>query len=52
MATLLGELGEIRFENLFADGTKTEANANQYSFVGDKTTSKYEEISRAVIGLQ
>ena len=43
MVTLLEGLGEIRFENLFVDGTKIEANANRYSFVWAKSTSKYEE---------
>lgn len=43
LVTLLKELGEIRFENLFVDGTKIEANANRYSFVWAKSTSKYEE---------
>ena len=42
MVTLLEELGEIRFENLFVDGTKIEANANRYSFVWAKSTNKYE----------
>ncbi len=39
----LSELGEIRFEHLFVDGTKIEANANKYSFVWKKSTTKYEE---------
>lgn len=39
----LGELGEITFEHLFVDGTKIEANANKYSFVWKKSTTKYEE---------
>lgn len=42
LVTLLGEQGEIGFENLFVDGTKIEANANRYSFVWAKTTNKYE----------
>ena len=29
----LSALGEIKFEHLFVDGTKIEANANKYSFV-------------------
>ena len=36
LAQLVGKLaalGEIRFEHLFVDGTKIEANANKYSFV-------------------
>lgn len=43
IVTLLEELGEIRFENLFVDGTKIEANANRYSFVWAKSTNKYEQ---------
>lgn len=35
-------LGEIRYEHLFVDGTKIEANANKYSFVWKKSTTKYE----------
>lgn len=38
----LAELGEIKFEHLFVDGTKIEANANKYSFVWKKSTNKYE----------
>ena len=38
----LNELGEIKFEHLFVDGTKIEANANKYSFVWKKSTTKYE----------
>lgn len=38
----LGEAGEICFEHLFVDGTKIEANANKYSFVWKKSTTKYE----------
>lgn len=38
----LSELGEIKFEHLFVDGTKIEANANKYSFVWKKSTTKYE----------
>jgi transposase len=34
--------GEIKFEHLFVDGTKIEANANKYSFVWKKSTTKYE----------
>ena len=34
--------GEIQFEHLFVDGTKIEANANKYSFVWKKNTTKYE----------
>jgi len=38
----LGDMGEICYEHLFVDGTKIEANANKYSFVWKKSTSKYE----------
>jgi transposase len=38
----LSKLGEIKFEHLFVDGTKIEANANKYSFVWKKSTTKYE----------
>ena len=39
----LHDIGEITYEHLFVDGTKIEANANKYSFVWKKSTSKYEE---------
>lgn len=32
---------EIRFEHVFVDGTKIEANANRYSFVWAKSTRKH-----------
>lgn len=35
-------LGEIRFEHLFVDGTKIEANTKKYSFVWKKSVTKYE----------
>ncbi len=35
-------MDEIKFEHLFVDGTKIEANANKYSFVWRKSTTKYE----------
>ena len=38
----LGEMGEIKYQNIFIDGTKIEANANKYTFVWKKTTDKYE----------
>jgi transposase len=38
----LHEFGEIKYEHLFVDGTKIEANANKYSFVWKKSTTKYE----------
>lgn len=36
----LHERGEIKFENLFVDGTKIEANANRYTFVWQKAVQK------------
>ena len=39
----LNGLGEIKYEHLFVDGTKIEANANKYSFVWKKSTSKYQD---------
>lgn len=39
---ILSESDEIKFEHLFVDGTKIEANANKYSFVWKKSTNKYE----------
>lgn len=38
----LSELGEIKYENIFIDGTKIEANANKYSFVWKKAVNKNE----------
>ena len=38
----LRELNEIKFENIFIDGTKIEANANKYTFVWKKSTDKFE----------
>ena len=37
----LYELNEIRFENIFIDGTKIEANANKYTFVWKSQVEKY-----------
>ena len=42
LVKLLGDKGEICYEHLFVDGTKIEANANKYSFVWKKSTTKYE----------
>lgn len=39
----LYELGEIKFENLFVDGTKIEANANRYTFVWANSVKKNAE---------
>ena len=36
----LYELGEVKFKNLFVDGTKIEAYANKYTFVWKKTVEK------------
>jgi len=38
----LREIGEIKYAHLFLDGTKIGANANKYSFVWKKSTSKYQ----------
>ena len=40
---LVGQLfdaGEVRFRNIFVDGTKIEANANKYTFVWKKAVEK------------
>lgn len=39
----LEQIGEIKYEHLFVDGTKIEANANKYSFVWAKSVGKYEK---------
>ena len=36
----LYEMGEVKFKNLFVDGTKIEAYANKYTFVWKKTVEK------------
>lgn len=38
----LNDLDEIKYEHLFVDGTKIEANANKYSFVWKKSTDRYQ----------
>ena len=38
----LRELDEIRYEHLFVDGTKLEANANKYTFVWRKSVGKHQ----------
>jgi transposase len=43
----LKEIGEIKYEHLFVDGTKIEANANKYSFVWKESTTKYEARNNA-----
>lgn len=42
MVQYLHNIGEIKFENLFVDGTKIEANANRYTFVWKKVVNKNE----------
>ena len=37
----LHELDEVRFDHVFIDGTKIEANANKYTFVWKKSTEKF-----------
>ena len=39
---ILCELGEVKYENVFVDGTKLEANANRYTFVWKKALEKNE----------
>ncbi|MPM51869.1 IS1182 family transposase ISClbu1 [bioreactor metagenome] len=39
----LAEMGEIKYEHLFVDGTKIEANANKYTFVWKKSIGKHQE---------
>jgi len=38
----LRELDEIKYEHLFVDGSKLEANANKYTFVWKKSVGKHE----------
>jgi transposase len=45
----LHELDEVKFENLFVDGTKIEANANRYTFVWKKAVNKNESTMFAKI---
>ena len=42
---MLREMNEIKYEHLFVDGTKIEANANKYSFVWKKNTNRYSSFS-------
>jgi transposase len=42
MVNKLYEMEEIRFENVFIDGTKIEANANRYTFVWKSAVNKNE----------
>jgi transposase len=49
---LLMEEGYIKFENYFVDGTKLQADANQYTAVWAKNTRRYKEnLSMKVQGL-
>ena len=52
----LGELDEVKFENLFVDGTKIEANANKYTFVWRKSIEKnqvklYKKINKLILNI-
>ena len=38
----LCDVGEVKFEDVFLDGTKLEANANRYTFVWKKAVEKNE----------
>ena len=38
----LKNYGEVKFKNIFIDGTKIEANANKYTFVWKKSTDKFQ----------
>lgn len=42
MVQYLHNIDEVKFENLFVDGTKIEANANRYTFVWKKVVNKNE----------
>lgn len=42
MVQYLHSIEEVKFENLFVDGTKIEANANRYTFVWRKVVNKNE----------
>lgn len=42
MVQYLHSVGEVKFENLFVDGTKIEASANRYTFVWKKVVNKNE----------
>ena len=45
-------LGEVRFRNMFVDGTKLEANANRYTFVWKKAVEKNLKKLEAKIAAQ
>lgn len=40
---LLAELGHVKLEGYFVDGTKIEANANRYTYVWRKNTERYKK---------
>lgn len=42
LVNILFEMDEIKYENVFIDGTKIEANANRYTFVWKKVVTKNE----------
>lgn len=42
MVEYLHSIDEVKYENLFLDGTKIEANANKYTFVWRKIVNKNE----------
>lgn len=42
MVKKLAEMDEIKYEHLFVDGTKIEANANKYTFVWKKSVGKHQ----------
>ena len=48
----LYEMGEIKYKNLFVDGTKIEANANKYTFVWKKAVEKNLEKLNVKINAQ
>lgn len=53
MVEYLHSIDGIKFENLFVDGTKIEANANRYTFVWKKAVNKnearmYEKITTCI----
>ena len=48
----LYELGEVKFKNLFVDGTKIEAYANKYTFVWKKTIEKnFTKLEKKIEGM-
>jgi hypothetical protein len=43
LVRLLGDCGEVRFEQVFIDGTMLEAQANRHTAVWRKNVDRYEE---------